>query len=183
MILLIGASASGKTEVAKVLLSKFGMKKAITHTSRPIRRSEVDRVDYHFVTKETFQRLWDEGKLIENTLYNGNYYGCSKAEIAKDKVVILDPNGLKKFQSLNDPSLITFLLTAEEETRRERMGIRGDAKEAIEKRIVNDRVAFSKEAIGHTDYEIATEGKSIEEIANLVYTTYIEALKKKDSRK
>ena len=61
MILLIGASASGKTEVAKVLLSKFGMKKAITHTSRPIRPSEVDGVDYHFVTKETFQRLWDEG--------------------------------------------------------------------------------------------------------------------------
>ena len=177
MILLIGASASGKTEVAKVLLAKYGMKKAVTHTSRTIRPSETDGVDYHFVSKETFQKLWDEGKLIENTFYNGNYYGCSKAEIAEDKVVILDPNGLKKFQSLNDPTLITFLLTAKEETRRARMGVRGDEAAAIEKRIVNDRTAFSNEAIGHTDYRIATEGKTVEEIADLVYKTYQDKLK------
>ena len=67
MILLVGASASGKTEVGKILLSKYGMKKAVTQTSRQIRPSEVDGVDYHFVSKEEFLRLWDEGKLIENT--------------------------------------------------------------------------------------------------------------------
>ncbi|MBP5091656.1 MAG: hypothetical protein J6328_03760 [Bacilli bacterium] len=177
MILLVGASASGKTEVGKILLSKYGMKKAITHTSRSIRPNEVDGVDYHFVSKEEFLSLWNEGKLIENTFYNGNYYGCSKAEISEDKVVILDPNGLKKFQSLGDPTLITFLLTADEATRRKRMGIRGDEPGAIEKRIVNDRVAFSKEAIGDTDYVIATEGKSVEEIADLVYKTYQDRLK------
>ena len=78
---------------------------------------------------------------------------------------------------MNDPTLITFLLTAKEETRRYRMGIRGDDPAAIEKRIINDRVAFDEKAIGATDYQIDTEGKTIEEIADLVYKTYQERIK------
>ncbi|MBO4541500.1 MAG: guanylate kinase, partial [Bacilli bacterium] len=132
MILLIGASASGKTEVAKLLKNLFGIKKAVTHTSRKPRPGEKDGIDYHFVSDEEFQSLYAEGKLLENTLYTGNHYGCSKAELSDDKCVILDPNGLKAFLAQNNPRLITFFLEASEETRRKRMAIRGDAPEAIE---------------------------------------------------
>jgi guanylate kinase len=76
MILLVGASASGKTEVAKDLYRLFGIKKAVTHTSRLPRPGEKDGVDYHFVDKETFLKLDSEGKMVENTFYNGNHYGC-----------------------------------------------------------------------------------------------------------
>ena len=177
MILLVGASASGKTEVAKLLKSLFGIKKAITHTSRKIRPSEKDGVDYHFVSEEEFLRLYQEGALLENTLYNGNRYGCSKAELSDDKCVILDPNGLKAFLKEKNPRLITFFLEASEETRRKRMAIRGDEPEAIEKRILTDREAFSKENVGKTDFVIQTEGKTLEEIAKEVHEKYVDALK------
>ncbi|MBQ2494305.1 MAG: guanylate kinase, partial [Bacilli bacterium] len=71
MILLIGASASGKTEIAKALFRLHGIKKAVTHTSRPIRPSETPDVDYHFVTEEKFLRLKEEGEFVETTDYNG----------------------------------------------------------------------------------------------------------------
>ncbi len=179
MILLIGASASGKTEVAKLLKSLFAIKKAVTHTSRPPRPSETDGIDYHFVSEEEFQRLYEEGKLLENTLYNGNHYGCSKAELSDDKCVILDPNGLKAFLAQNNPRLITFFLEASEQTRRERMSIRGDQPEAIEKRILNDRVTFSKENVGPTDFVIQTEGKTLEAITREIHEKYINALRKR----
>ena len=54
MIVLTGASASGKTEVAKLLFIKYDIKKVITHTTRPIRLGEKRGVDYHFVDVEKF---------------------------------------------------------------------------------------------------------------------------------
>ena len=50
MIVLSGASASGKTEAAKMLTSKYGIVKAITTTTRPMRVNEVDG----FYTLSTF---------------------------------------------------------------------------------------------------------------------------------
>lgn len=57
MIILVGASASGKTEVAKMLGKLFQMRKVITHTTRPMRENEKDGVDYYFVTREEFLNL------------------------------------------------------------------------------------------------------------------------------
>ena len=49
MIILIGASASGKTEI-KILERKD--KKCITTTTRPKRVNEIAGADYYFVTKK-----------------------------------------------------------------------------------------------------------------------------------
>ncbi len=48
MIILVGASASGKTEVAKLLARKYGIRKVVTHSTRPLRSGEVNAVDYLF---------------------------------------------------------------------------------------------------------------------------------------
>ena len=55
MLLLIGASASGKTETAKYLMEHFNIKKIITCTTRAPRANEVNDVDYHFLSVEEFQ--------------------------------------------------------------------------------------------------------------------------------
>ena len=54
MIVLVGASASGKTELAKQLYQTYGYKKCITTTTREPRKNEVDGIDYHFLSQETF---------------------------------------------------------------------------------------------------------------------------------
>ena len=52
MIIITGASCSGKTTAARILKEK-GYKEAISHTNRPIRDGEKDGVDYNFVSDET----------------------------------------------------------------------------------------------------------------------------------
>ena len=68
MIVLAGASASGKTEVAKELAKRYGITKVITTTTRNIRVGEVDGRDYFFVSKERFEEMINEGRFVEHTL-------------------------------------------------------------------------------------------------------------------
>ncbi|MCR5505470.1 MAG: guanylate kinase [Bacilli bacterium] len=177
MIVLAGASASGKTEAAKMLASKYGITKVITTTTRPMREGEKDGRDYFFVSQERFEEMIKEGRFVEYTSYNGYMYGSTKDQIASNKCVVIDPAGLRAYISLNDESIITFFLDSSEDTRHRRMLERGDKPENVESRIEHDRKAFITEALPVVDYHINTELSNVEEVADLIYKVYKEQLK------
>ena len=176
MIILCGASASGKTVTALELQRKYGLSKAITTTTRAKRVGETDGVEYFFISKEEFKKRLDEKRFVESSLYNDNYYGCGIDQVADDKVVVLDPNGLHSFKKLKNKNIVTFLLIADEQTRRERMISRGDKEENIKQRIINDVNDFAPERIGDVDFVIKTNNQSIEETADLIYKCYKEKI-------
>lgn len=176
MILLVGQSASGKTEIAKSLSKNYHIKKAITNTTRSMRNGEVNGVDYYFLTKEEFLKLKEDNKLVESTLYNGNYYGCSKSEVGKDKCIVLEPDGISSFLKLNDGSMVVFLLKASKKTREERMLSRGDKLEDIKKRLDNDEERFKESNVKY-DYAINTDNRSIDELTREIYNLYINSIK------
>ena len=91
MIVLAGASASGKTEVAKMLAAKYGIVKAITTTTRDMRVGEINGRDYFFVNKDQFKKMIEDGRFVEFTVYNDNLYGSTKDQIAMNKCVVVDP--------------------------------------------------------------------------------------------
>ena len=173
MVVLAGASASGKTEVAKLLAKKYNITKIVTTTTREKRKGEVDGVDYFFVDKKTFEQMVQDGKFVEYTLYNGNMYGSTKDQIANNKCVVIDPAGLRSYIGLNNPSIVTFYLEADEETRYQRMVNRGDDKEKIESRIKNDRETFKKENIAKVDYVIDSSiNRTVEQVTDEIYNIY-----------
>ena len=85
MIVLAGASASGKTEVAKELAKKYGITKVITTTTRAMRVNEIHGRDYFFVSKEEFERMVQDGRFVEYTVFNENLYGSTKDQIRPNK--------------------------------------------------------------------------------------------------
>lgn len=173
MIVLAGASASGKTEVAKLLAKKYGITKIVTTTTREKRTGEVDGVDYFFVSKEEFEKMILEDKFVEYTLYNGQMYGSTKDQIANDKCVVIDPAGLRSYIALGNKNIVTFYLEADEKTRIERMVQRGDDPDKIKSRIENDRIAFKKENVATVDYVIdSNKGNSVEKVTDQVYKIY-----------
>ena len=174
MIVLAGASASGKTEAAKLLAKKYGITKIVTTTTRSKRKGEVNGVDYFFVSKEEFEKMILENRFVEYTLYNGQMYGSTKDQIANDKCVVIDPAGLRSYINLHNDNIVTFYLEADEKTRHDRMVLRGDDAEKIKSRIENDRVTFRKENIAKVDYIIdASNNRTIEEVAKNIYDLYI----------
>ena len=176
MIVLAGASASGKTEVAKELAKKYGITKVITTTTRSMRVNEVDGRDYFFVTKEKFELMIQENRFVEYTFYNGQLYGSTKDQIAPNRCVVIDPAGLRAYIALNDPSIVTFFLDSIEETRFKRMLLRGDKEEDAKRRIEHDRLAFKPENIADVDFHIDSENFNVEEVTDMVYQKYIEIL-------
>ena len=84
MLILVGHSASGKTEIANQLKRDYNMKKIITYTTRPKRINEVDGVDYHFVDEIKFLKLKEEGFLFQGNFASIlGYYGKESQKLLK----------------------------------------------------------------------------------------------------
>lgn len=82
IIVISGPSGSGKSTLVKYLMERHPeLEFSVSHTTRPIRGREVNGVDYHFVEREHFQRLIDEGAFVEYAEVYGNYYGTSFQEV------------------------------------------------------------------------------------------------------
>lgn len=172
MLILVGPSASGKTEAAKLLISKYNMKKLVTYTSRNMRLNEDQGVDYHFISVEDFEKKIKEDFFIEYVNYNGNYYGTSKEGLDSDKVVILEPTGLKHYLEVAKDLVKICYLRCPKEIRYQRMVARGDSEEVINKRIDSDDIVFSKELELIATWSIDGYGESLEDMTNRIYNLY-----------
>ncbi|EGQ27247.1 guanylate kinase [Mammaliicoccus sciuri] len=77
LIVLSGPSGVGKGTVRKELFSSpdTNYEYSISMTTRNPREGEVDGVDYFFRSREVFEQMIQEGKLLEYAEYVGNYYG------------------------------------------------------------------------------------------------------------
>lgn len=172
MIVLSGPSASGKTEVAKRLMHKYDIKRVITTTTRPMRKGEVDGVDYYFVNKERFHEMIKEDLFVEYTTYNDNLYGSLKSEVADNKVIAIEPNGMRAYVSLNDPRIVVFYLDVCEKIRRERMLMRGDNPECVEQRLKEDKVRFEKSKLPEVDVLVDSQNYNEDEVTDYIYNKY-----------
>lgn len=172
MIILVGPSACGKTVMAKALIEKFNFKKFVTTTTRKMRIGEINDADYHFVDEQTFLEKIKNNEFIEYVKYNENYYGSEKKEIGDKKVIILEPNGLKHFLSLNDKSFVSFYITCDPKVREARMIERGDKKEDIDKRLLNDIFIFDDSLKDIVDFSLDSSTLSIDELARTIYFLY-----------
>ena len=174
MLILIGPSASGKTEVAKLLAKKYNITKIVTYTTRKPRINERNGIDYNFISLEEFANLSSENFFVETTYYNSNYYGTSRKDIRDDKCIILDPNGLNSFLKLNDSHIVSIYLCCNEKVRYERMIKRNDNADDAKQRIINDRIAFNDNNIKGINFVVDSDKKSLDslcdEIKNLYYS-------------
>lgn len=179
MIILIGPSASGKTVTCHYLEENFGIKKVVTHTTRLKRVGEVDGVDYHFVTKEEFDKMKERDEFIETVSYNGNNYGTSKKEVKNDKCMTVELAGARTYASFKDPNIVLFYMNLDEQTCRERMLSRGDPIEKVEERIRNDKDSFhltddDKKMI---DVYVDTKNHDLASVARFIFDKYVQILK------
>ncbi|MFA6648380.1 MAG: guanylate kinase [Candidatus Izemoplasmatales bacterium] len=110
MLVLIGPSASGKTESAKIMINRYPISRVVTCTTRKKRINEIDGFDYHFVSKNKFNQLKKEGYFIETAFYNNNFYGTPKNELSDDKFIILEPQGLKSFLDKSECQIVSIFL-------------------------------------------------------------------------
>lgn len=98
IIVIVGESGCGKSALEKALTKKYGYKKIVSTTSRPIRSNE-NGDEYNFVTDDEFKELLKQNKFVEHATYNNWNYGLSIDSLRNDGVVVLTPHGLRQLRS------------------------------------------------------------------------------------
>lgn len=149
ILVLVGKTASGKDTICNELLER-GFKKLVTYTTRPMRSGEVDGVTYHYISKDKFLELLENGFFLEYAYYdvaNGErWYYASALEDYKDAddktVAILNPYGVKRLQKLNIQNITYVYIYANLSTIRNRLEKRGDNKYEADRRIEADNRDF-----------------------------------------
>jgi len=147
ILLLIGKTASGKNTIIDELV-KLGMNRVVAYTTRPMRKSEKDGVEYWFVTEEKFNELEKENFFAETTSYNvasGDlwHYGSPLYEMNEDSVMIVSPEGFDKLKKISALNPISVYIMADIETIWGRLIDRGDNLREAKRRIGADDRDFA----------------------------------------
>src|SRR5260370_24032648 len=75
-IVLSAPSGTGKTTLAHLLNNSMDkLTLSVSYTTRPMRGSEQDGVNYHFIDETRFKSMIDHDEFLEWALVHGNYYG------------------------------------------------------------------------------------------------------------
>lgn len=150
LIIISGTTCAGKGTVIKRLLANHNdIVLSTSYTSRPKRDSEVDGVDYYFVTPEEFERKIKNGDFLEYAqVQYGAYYGTPKKEVlellnsGKDVILEIDVQGAKQIRELYPSTILIFIMAPSMREVKRRIMMRGD--ENIDQIISRFKVAYNE---------------------------------------
>ena len=157
-IIFSAPSGSGKTTIVQHLLDKYSnLGFSISACTRDKRgRSEVDGVDYYFLSVEEFKNRIDKDEFVEwEEVYEGNFYGTLKEEVQRiwddGKAVIFDVDvkgGLKLKKYFGDDALAVFVKVPSLEVLEDRLKKRNsESSSSLSQRLYKAKfeMTFEKE--------------------------------------
>ena len=166
MIILSSPSGVGKTTLTKKIQQKYpNFKISVSHTTRIPRSNEVDGVDYHFVSKESFKKLIDQNKFYEYAKIFENYYGTLRKTvdediISNDLIFDIDWQGTKQLSQFNNLKLIKIYLIPDSKEELKKRLIKRDqnTKEEVDKRYKS----FNEDVKHWNDYDYIIINKNLD---------------------
>lgn len=174
LVIISAPSGGGKTTIVSRLLEEMpNAARLVTTTTRSPRPGESDGIDYHFITRGTFQNKIQKGDFLEWVEFAGAFYGTDRHEVEKllassDFVFAnVDVRGKDSLVRAGFPCLSIFLVPESEEVLRARLARRPRATEAyIASRLAR---AAAEMAVAPTfDYQIINrEGHLTEALAEI----------------
>ena len=147
LVILSGPSGVGKDTVLEAWkASNPRVQRVVAYTTRQPRNGEVNGVDYHFVTRQRFDELVEEGAFLEHKLVHGNWYATPLSDMealliaGQIAVLKIDVQGAMEAMKLRPDALSIFLLPPTVEDLEKRIRGRGtDSEEVIERRLEDAR--------------------------------------------
>ncbi len=167
LIVLSGPSGVGKGTVRKKIFSQLdtSFEYSISMTTRKPREGEIDGVDYFFKSREEFEELIAQEKLLEYAEFVGNYYGTpvdyvrETIEKGKDVFLEIEVQGARQVRKKFPEGLFIFLMPPSLSELKNRIETRGT--ETAE--IINNRLNVAKEEIEMMNlYDYVVENEQID---------------------
>lgn len=176
LFIVSAPSGAGKTTLCSALMNHFvDMLYSISYTTREPRKGEKDGVDYHFISREYFEKQITAGRWAEWANVHGNYYGTSAVFLdeavasGKDILLDIDVEGTKQIIERYPDSITIFIMPPSLDVLRLRMDSRGaDSKEVIEKRMTNAEKEISQRGIYRHVIVNDNLPKALEELISII---------------
>ena len=146
LIVVSGPAGSGKGTVNQKLLETGNFAFSVSATTRDPRPGEVDGVNYHYITREEFDRRIKDGEMLEYTQYCGNYYGTPLREAKEvmekgmNLILEIEVEGAMNVKRLYPDAVLILLLPPSFAVQESRLRGRGtEIEEKIRERLEQTR--------------------------------------------
>lgn len=140
VLVITGATGTGKTTVQQYLVRHYPVTQIVTHTTRPPRKGEVNGRNYYFETPESFKQK----HYLESVVYAGYHYGSSQEGIdagfkrAPFPAIVLDTKGAITYaQQLGSAVVVLFLTVSDSTELLKRVTQRGDNRAMLKQRFTS----------------------------------------------
>jgi guanylate kinase len=138
-------SGSGKSTLVGRLLAHFpDITFSVSYTTREPRGEEVDGKDYHFVSRDEFERMAARDEFLESATVFGNRYGTHRGVLeaardrGKDLVLDIDVQGARQLKNQIPEAVTVFILPPSRQILEERLRARGEDREDVIARRLRD---------------------------------------------
>jgi len=136
-------SGAGKTSLVRALVEQLdGVAASVSHTTRSMRPGEEDGVHYHFVDRECFLKMVEDGDFLEHAQVFDNFYGTAQSAVeaqlkaGQDVILEIDWQGAEQVRRLMPDCETVFILPPSREELERRLRSRGqDSDEVIARRM------------------------------------------------
>ena len=142
ILVLHGPSGVGKDSVIAELRQRTGIHRATSSNSRPPRRDERQGVDYHFLSREEFQRKIEAGDFIEHARVYGDFKGLERRELeapltkGEDVLIRTDLQGARELRRLLSGAVFVLLTAESREALEARLTAReSESEETLARRL------------------------------------------------
>lgn len=171
LLIVSGPAGTGKgTVVKKVVDSSESFALSVSATTRAPRVNEVNGVQYHFLTREEFEKKIANGDMLEYAEYVGNYYGTPKDRVVElldqgiNVILEIEVVGAMKVKALMPDAVTVLLLPPDFEILEARLRGRGtNTEEDIQRRLAKAREEVARYA--EYDYVVINQTDGADEAA------------------
>jgi len=147
LFVIAAPSGTGKTSLVRALMARQPrLRFSVSYTTRPPRPNEVDGRDYHFVSREQFQRMVDAGEFLEHARVFDNAYGTGVTTVndalaaGQDLVLEIDWQGARQVSQKLPEKCSIFILPPSRAALEERLRARRTDSDDIIRRRLEDSV-------------------------------------------